>query len=228
MMRLIIPYGTANWAPESAGPSVAIDTDARDPLRLNDGPYEFAELPPLAGTGSVAERLAILRDHLTGLCDMWAKRPRQFVALYFKFVESVIAADRGALEAHVRRFGGLFAADDYVFSALRPLPRAHLPVAADQRVRVDFAFWTGDRLVAVDIPGDDARGTAWTARGQSLDAVGVQRLEIPAAAITREDPAALGALLPPEFAAFWRGEPIPSSPFKAAALGDIVPGTPDF
>src|SRR5215469_9425060 len=125
-MQLIIPYGTAEWRPDTNGPQIAIVTDARDPLRLNDGPYEFSELPPTAGTGSVAVRLAILRDHLTEFCDQWAKRPRQFVSLYFLFIDGVIAADRAAIDAHVAKFAGLFTAEDYAFSALRPLPRAHL------------------------------------------------------------------------------------------------------
>ena len=227
-MKLLIPYGTAEWRPDANVPQVAIDTGARDPLRLNDGPYDFAELPPVAGTGSVAERLAILRDHLTEFCDQWAKRPRQFVALYFRFIDGVIAADRPAIEAHVKKFGGLFTADDYAFSALRPLPRAHLPVAGDARVRVDFAFWTGARVVAVDIAGDEARGSAWQERAMLLEAAGVQRIEIPSAAVAKDDPMVLRAALPPEFTAFWRSEPLPSSPFRTASLGDIVAGEPEF
>lgn len=228
MIQLIIPYGTAEWRADRSGSQVAIDTGARDPLRLNDGPYDFTELPPAAGTGTVAERLAILRDHLTEFCDQWAKRPRQFVALYFRFIDSVIATDRALIEAHVKKFGGLFTADDYAFSALRPLPRAHLPVAGDQHVRVDFAFWTGEQLVAVDIAGEEARGAAWQERARQLEAAGVQRIEIAAATIAKDDPASLRPALPPEFAAFWRSEPLPSSPFRAASLGDIVAGEPEF
>ncbi len=227
-MKLLIPYGTAEWRPETRGPQIAIETDARDPLRLNDGPYDFAELPPAAGTGTVAERLAILRDHLTEFCDQWAKRPRQFVALYFRFIDHVIAADRAAIDTHVAKFAGLFTADDYAFSALRPLPRAHLPVAGDAHVRVDFAFWTGERLVAVDIAGDEARGSAWEGRARQLEAAGIQRTEIPSAAIAKDDPDVLRKALPPEFAAFWRSEPLPSSPFRGTALGEIEIGEPDF
>ena len=227
-MKLLIPYGTAEWRPEARGPEIAIETDAHDPLRLNDGPSDFAELPPAAGTGTVAERLAILRDHLTEFCDQWAKRPRQFVGLYFRFIDGVIAADGAAIDAHVAKFAGLFTAEDYAFSALRPLPRAHLPVAGDTRVRVDFAFWTGERLVAVDIAGDEARGSAWEERARQLEAAGIQRIEIPSAAVAKDDPDVLRAALPPEFAAFWRSEPLPSSPFKAMSLGDIVIGDPEF
>lgn len=225
---MLIPYGTAEWRPDSNAPKVEVDAAAQDPLRLNDGPYEFAELPAMAGSGTVAERLAILQGHIAGFCDPFAKRPRQFVALYFKFIDGVIAADRAEIENHLRRFGGLFGVEDYAFSALRPLPRAHVPAGDDRRIRVDFAFWTGERIVAVDITGDDARGAAWDARRQSVDAAGIQRIEISAAEVAKDDQSAVRRHLPPEFAAFWRSEKMPSSPFKAMALGDIVPGTPDF
>ncbi len=225
---MIIPYGTNDWRPDSNAPRVEIDAAARDALRLNHGPYEFTDLPEKAGSGTAAERMAILRDHITGFCDAFAKRPRQFVALYFRFIDAVIAADRGEIEARVKPFGGLFTADDYAFSALLPLPRAHLPVTGDQRLRADFAFWTGERLVAVDIPGDDARGSAWEARRAKLDGAGIQRIEIPAAEIAKDDPAVVRAALPAEFAGFWRAEKMPSSPFKASALGDITAGEPEF
>lgn len=227
-MQLIVPYGTAEWREGANTPRVTIDTDARDPLRLNDGPYEFAELPPAAGTGTSAERMAILRDHLTELCDQWAKRPRQFVSLYFRFIDDVIARDRAEIEAHLRRFGGLFAADDYAFSALRPLPRAHLAMSDGAYLRTDFAFWTGARLVAVDITGADASGSAWQDRARRLDAAGIRRVEIPAAIVMKEDPVVLRTALPEEFAGFWRTEPMPSSPFKASALNDFEPREPEF
>src|SRR5258708_1410081 len=225
-MSLVIPYGTAEWRPDSNAPRVEIDPDAHDPLRLNDGPYEFSELPAKAASGTAAERMAILRDHITEFCDPFAKRPRQFVALYFKFIDGVIAADRAEIEARVRPFGGLFTAPDYAFSALRPLPRAHVAVGEDQRLRVDFAFWTGDRPIAVDVVGDDARGAARDPPRQSLDAAGIQRIEIPAAEIAKGDPAVLRGALPPEFVAFWRGARMPSTPFKATVLGDITPAVP--
>lgn len=227
-MTLSISYGTNDWRPESNAPRVEIDPAVKDPLRLNDGPYEFTDLPEKAGSGSAAERMAILRDHIAGFCDAFAKRPRQFVALYFKFIDAVIAADRAEITARLKPFGGLFAADDYAFSALRPLPRAHVVVADDQRLRVDFAFWTGERLVALDVTSDDARGAAWDARRAKLDAAGIQRIEIPAAEVGKDDPAVVRAALPPEFATFWRSERMPSSPFKATTLGDVIQGTPDF
>ncbi len=224
MPILTIPYGTADRQPH--GPVVTIDTAARDLLRLNDGEYTFDDVTRAPGPGA-AERLAFLRDHLIDLCDLWAKRPRQFVALYFRFIDTVLEREQPALERATKRLGGLFAWQDYAFSALRPLPRAHLP-AGSGSVRVDFAFWDGEHLVAVDVASDEAKGAAWDSRRAALDAAGIQRIEIPAAEIARDDPALLIRRLPPAFAAFWNGETMPSSPFKASGLGDAIDSAPDF
>ena len=220
MPVLTIPYGTATPLP--GGPAVAIDTEAGDPLRLNDGPYSYEDGTQSPGANA-AERLDFLRDHLTGLCDMWAKRPRQFVSLYFQVIARVMERDHRVIEDKVQRLGGLFTAADFAFSALRPLPRAHL-----DDFRVDFAFWTGSALVALDITGDDSRGAARESRRARLTRAGAKVLEIPAAIVAREDPASIEGLLPREFIAFWQVETLPSSPFKATGLGDAVSGLPDF
>lgn len=216
-------YGTA--APQADGPAVTIDSAAGVPLRLNDGPYAFGAYLQDGLGPSTPERLAFLRDHLTDLCDLWAKRAREFVDLYFRFIRRQIEQDSAAIDQRLRRFGDLFARDDYAFSALRPLPRAHLPVGESAPVRVDFAFWTGSQIVAVDIVGDDSRGTAWDSRRLQLDAAQVVCIEIPGTHIARGDPALLADVLPPEFAAFWQAEAMPSSPFKASGLGDLRRGT---
>ena len=216
---LTILYGTA--APQPDGPRVTVDLTSREPLRLNHGPYSYDEITQGSGP-TAAERLTFLRDHLTDQCDLWAKRPRQFVALYFHLIERVMQRDRAAIEEKTRRLGGLFTAEDFAFSALRPLPRAHL-----SGVRVDFVFWTGTGLLAVDITGDDARGPAWETRRAALAAADARSLEIPAA-VGRDDPALIEDLLPAPFTAFWQSETLPSSPFKATGLDVQTAEAPDF
>ena len=224
---LTIVYGIPEWSPGAPGPSITIDLTARKPLRLNDGPYDLAEIPDSARNGTIDDKLAFLGDHLAELCGLYAKRQRQFVALYLRFIDGTVASERAAIEDVVRRYGGLFGWRDYVFSALRPLPQAHLPVSGSFE-RVDFAFWTGERLAAVDVVGEETRGARWTERRQRLDGAGIWPVEVPGAVLLKGGIEALGACLPREFAEFWRTETLPSSPFKAARLGDVVTGTPDF
>jgi hypothetical protein len=217
-----IAYGGADYSPNlstvTIGPSRA--------LRLNNSPYVVDDLTEAARTGTAAEKLAFLRDYHETLCGEYAKRRRQFVVLYFRWIDDLVAAARPALEQRAANYGGLFAWQDYAFSALRPLPQAHLP-AGDARISTDVAFWTGERLVAVDIAGE-TRGATWAARCQRLQDTGVQIVEIPVLTLVKADPVALNDLLPAGIAAFWQSETMPSSPFKSAALGDIVSEEPEF
>jgi hypothetical protein len=219
---VIVPYGSSDYAPTIA----SVTVEPGQPLQLNNSRYDVDDLPEKVRSGTVAERLAFLRDYHQELCGTYAKRARQFVTLYFRFIDMILAAEQPALEKKAAGFGGLFTWQDYAFSALRPLPQAHLPVG-DSRSRVDFAFWTGKQVVAVDIAGD-TRGPGWAERCQRLAAAGVLILEAPISLLVKSDPAALRSLLPAELSTFWQNEALPSSPFKAAALGDIVGGEPEF
>src|SRR5208282_2234188 len=104
-------------------------------------------------------QLGFLRDHLVGLCDPWAAHQRRFVERYFDFVVWRVAGLADALDARLARFDGLYLVEDFSFAALRPLPRAHLRRADGAGwIATDFAFWTGDMVIALDIA--DTRRTS--------------------------------------------------------------------
>jgi hypothetical protein len=219
---VIVAYGSSDYAPTLAAETLK----AGQPLRFNNSRYDVDELTEKARTGTVTERLDFLRDYHETLCGTYAKRPRQFVALYFRLIDTILAADRPALEKKAAGFGGLFTWQDYAFSALRPLPQAFLPVG-DSHPKTDFAFWTGKQVVVIDIAGD-TRGPGWIERCRRLNDAGMLTIEPPISIFVKNDPAALRDLLQPEFSTFWQSEAMPSSPFKATALGDIVAGEPEF
>ena len=112
-------------------PSVVLD---EAPLRLNS----FA-VPPaiLAGGTERASRLAAVQAWLAQACGDYARARVQFVSAYLAFAR---AAPTGPeMDARIARFSGLFAAEDWTWSALRPLPRAWIegPSGAfDGRYRV--------------------------------------------------------------------------------------------
>jgi hypothetical protein len=128
-------------------PSVTVA--AGTALRLNSAKIEFGEPPPLQTLVSVADQLAFLRGHFQHECGIWAKHTRLFMARYIDWVDAEIAANRTELAEKLARFGTLYAPEQWSFSALRPLARAHLaapetPGATlpDTLVRADIAFWT--------------------------------------------------------------------------------------
>ncbi len=172
---LVIPYGvptlTLAGAANEGAPSVSIGRAQRMPLRLWHGPYPFAEPPDLNRLKGTAERLNFLKEHLKSLCGLWTRPPLDFLDAYFRWIDSALELGRAEIEALAAKGGGLFQPRDWSFAAFRPLPLAHLPVAADRSVRTDFAFWTGDRLAAIELIGEfdaappAARGTRRLAPG---------------------------------------------------------------
>jgi hypothetical protein len=217
----IIPYGRAALVPDARGePVVAVR--AGRALRLSDGPYPFPEPPDLIGLSSRAERLEILREHLQALCGVWDRPAHGFIAAYFRWIGAAIAAGEAELAALAQRAGGLFAPADWSFAALRPLPQAHLPVAG-AAVRVDFAFWTGAGLVAIDLQGSASPRRQRQEELASLAGQGVVIVVLPGAALQAAGEAQFDRLLPAPFHRFWRGVALPSGPFGPQALDEILP-----
>lgn len=211
---LDILYGVAEPGP--AAPSVRVVRGV--PLRLWEGPYPFAEPPDLIRLTDVAQRLDFLRDHLQSLCGIWAGSLRIFLAAYFRWVGSVLAANQAAVERQTEG-GGLFQAADWSFAAFRPLPSAHLP-ANGGTIRVDITFWTGERLVAIELIGGGTLRAKRQAELDALRAAGVALCEIPVAGL---DGAVLDQHLPPDFARFWQGIALPRSPFGGTVPMAILP-----
>ena len=181
-------------------------------LRLSDGHYSFAEPPDLIRLATTAARLDFLREHLRSLCGLWAKSPLAFLDAYFAWIGATLAA--APVQAVLTEMGhGLFVSEDWSFAAPRPLPSALLP-AGDATIRADFAFWTGTGFVAIELPGE--RRARRRSELMQLAAAGATVIELTPADLA--DTAVLGVKLPAEFAEFWRGAPLPRSPFGAHNL----------
>ena len=217
---LVIPYGIAEPVAGAAF-TVEIDRARAMPLRLNNMRWQFPNPPDperLAGTDA---RLAFLEEHLVSLCDLWSRPQQDFVALYFRAICATVEAERVALTAALGAQQALLDARDWSFSAFCPLPRAHLALGDGGTARVDFAFWTGTALVAVEIESASTPRRDRRAALASLEASGVGLIAMPRAALAHGDTRPLAPLLE----GFWRGEPLPSSPFRPASLARILPGS---
>ncbi len=245
-MTTLIPYNseavTASQTLETDGPSgrefayrlptVAVRRGVA--LRLNSGGIEFGDPPPLRDMPEVAAQIAFLNRHFQHQCGVWAKYARRFIDLYFAFVETEIAAHRDELLERLAPFGTLYAPEHWSFSALRPLPRAHLPSGAGKEIasgragppeltRVEIAFWTGDGPVAIELIGRGSRLPADARRRARLDDAGIGTVEIGYDLLDRGDPRELRARLPAAFVRFWEAEALPMGPFRT---GSALSGAP--
>jgi hypothetical protein len=218
--EILVRYGRANAA--SAGPAARIVAGAK--LRLSDGPYPFAEPPDLIRAASTAARLDLLREHLETLCRPWDKLAQLFLAAYFASIAAAIVAGDAELRALAAASGGLFAPPDWSFAALRPLPQAHLPPGEDAPVRVDFAFWDGERFTVIELEGSGSPRKARRDELARLEAAGAILLRVPGTELQREGERLLADLLLEQFQRFWAGVSLPSGPFGPDALNEIVAG----
>ena len=162
-----------------------------EPLRLNTHPVPAAFL--LAGIER-ANRQDAVREWLEMACGDYAVARVRFMATYLAFIEAEIQHSRAELER--RLFGGLYRVEDWTWSALRPLPRAWIDLPGGPAM-MDVAFWDAERLIAIQL--DD------TPRCEALREAGVLVLK------AHTD---LGQVLPDSFRKTWRGQCLPSSPFR--------------
>jgi hypothetical protein len=170
------------------------------PLRLNSEPVP-PDVMPLA-IGDHAARVAAAQVWLESQCGDYAPLRRQFIAAYLRWIATEIQAHRTELGALLQRFDGLYAPDDFLWSALRPLPRGWVPTGG-QMLPADIVFWDGTQPIAIELAARD------TDRQRALLAAGVTAYRIEPNAFARLD-----AMLPDSFSLFWKGQTLPSSPFR--------------
>jgi hypothetical protein len=174
------------------------------PLRLNSESVP-AEAMPLA-IGDHAARVAAATAWLVGLCGDYAPLQRLFIASYFAFLAAHLDAHRAELSERVRPYCGLYAPEDFLWSALRPLPRGWV-AAEDRLLPADMVFWDGTQVVVIELSARESE------RQKLLQAAGVAVNRIEPGMLGSE-PAVLGRLLPVSFQRFWCGETLPASPFR--------------
>ncbi len=183
-----------------------------DKLRLNSEPVP-ADAMPLA-IGDHAARVAAATDWLAAQCGDYAPLRRQFIDAYFRFIAAHLAAHRDELAEFARPFDGLYAPEDWLWSALRPLPRGWVP-ADGKLLPADIAFWDGSQTVAIEVAARE------TARQKALEQAGITTCRIDPQ-VFAADPLLLGEVLPASFQRFWDGTLLPSSPFRRPVPRGVV------
>lgn len=178
-------------------------------LRLNSEALPAEALA--SAVGDHAARVAAMKQFLRGLCGDYAPQRQRFVDCYVDCMAAHLDAHRDVLAHGLQDYEGLYAPEDWLWSALRPLPRAWLP-AEGGLVPVDVAFWDGTQAIAIDLSGSREKAGIVVCRVTSDMLAG--------------DPRALLEVLPDSFRCFWRGQVLPVSPFRRpiprGVVGDVV------
>lgn len=198
-----IPYGLERLprTTDANDPRLPRAVVSADKLRLNSEPLPQDAV--MLASADHPTRIRTVMRYLGGLCGDYNPNRQRFIDAYFRSIIAHLNAFDDELIERLRRYEGLFQPHDWLWSALRPLPRAWLP--ADRKLLAcDFAFWDGEQPIAVELAAQE------TERTHALRVAGlaVQRI-----APDMLDGDILGAL-PDGFRCFWRGEDLPSSPFR--------------
>jgi hypothetical protein len=184
--ELIIPFGwwgceshrmmgsadSSGTLIESCGPRIYINRVRRVPVtldRFSDAfPSQQSDFsdpcgPPGPSTEDPSDTADMMCDLLRNHCDLQDSYEHLFLSLYFDRLKTILDSETGSGRNPV-------AVRNLLRRHLMPLPQAHLYYLTDftppdsgelteECVRVDFAFWTGQRFTAVllDRPGSKVR-----------------------------------------------------------------------
>jgi hypothetical protein len=181
-------------------------TVGAEPLRLNTEPLPAEAM--VSATADHAARVTAIRSHLHSQCGDYAPLRLGFVDAYLESLTAHIDAHREELSRQLQTYDGLYAPEDWLWSALRPLPRAWLRRDAGMEI-ADFAFWDGVQAIAIDLAGGSLGTDAGTIVRICPD-------------VLAADPPALWHLLPEAFHCFWRAQTLPVSPFRRAIPRGVV------
>ncbi|MBX7185248.1 MAG: endonuclease domain-containing protein [Vicinamibacteria bacterium] len=228
--HLLIPFGRPKWSIEkirivgvstggtffeSEGPLAHVDRSKKVALRLRDfvdlvpGDFGYDKEDP-------GEALAVIRTHLRQTCELDTDSERRFLDLYFAYCEKAVTPSEWELKYYERKNLAVPKNDPlWVFDALLPLPQAHLyledPLSTtysfvpEKMVKVDFAFWTGERLVAVEIDGSSHIGSEQHIRkDRMLQRAGVSVVHILNGELLQHGEDCVRKLLPTAITQFWQ------------------------
>jgi len=227
---MILPFGTTSWTaerlrlePRPGGgwehdcPVHYAVVDESAAQRLYSPTYNIPAPTHLAPADQAA-MYRFLKDRAGGLSDIWNKRQRRFIDLYFEFAALHLAVHGAEVDEMAAEFGGLFERGHWLFSAITPLPQAHIYVGggegASRFVIAPICLWTASGGLAIYFPGAETSGGKIESDQAKLRDAELNVLEITEADLASVD--SLAAALPDMIKFFWRGEALPMGPFAGA------------
>ena len=238
---MLVPYGVDTWPVGAISvrhledgsvqlyapfPCGVINKAASKLLRLNS---EVLDPAAHVGAPQSVTPLNLVKDRLKGFCRPWDRLSLQFVDGYFEHIARMLEIHRDAIATKLAPFIGLYKAEDWAFSAPKPLPRAHLPAPRssgdagwdiEDFVQADFAFWLGDRAVAALSQPEALTPARAKHRLARLERAGVSVVTFNAENLTK-DPAALFHRIIGDFGALLGSAgAVPVGPIRPPELGD--------
>lgn len=239
--HLIIPFGRPKWDIskirlvgvstiatyfESDTPCVYVNKTKEKAVRFEDFHQVFPETGNLPEIEDPIEAFDFACGYIKTDCNLQTPSERLFLDLYAQYCKDVITPPEYVLKHRKREeLSPPSNYDDWIFAALIPLPQAHLYLEdpLDDRpsssprsmVKVDFAFWDGRRVIAVEVDGGSHIGSeAHIRKDRLLGRAGVYTIHILNAELKKHGTRVIRKLLPKEVTRFWEGKKVSFNPFS--------------
>jgi len=239
--HLLIPFGVEKWRIEdvrvsgvstdatyfeSPAPLCHIDMSKADALRVHQIERVFPQPDQYHTSSTVEADLALVQSTIEQACQFDAASEKRFLRLYFEYILDRSAPQGDDPLAEYRRT--ILPGSDarWAYEALLPLPQAHLylrdPLAEsfsftpERMFKVDFAFWTGKRLIAIEVDGKSHIGSPHhIVKDRLLQRANVHVIHIMNEELVKHGTAVIEKLLPREISKWWHHgdeteRPVPS------------------
>lgn len=193
-------------------PYVIFDSSSSESHRLSG---TFANLPEPGLPDSLGrdEKYAFLKTRSLELCDLWNKRQRAFMEMYFDFVADHVTEHAAEIDKKNYAYDGLYERDDWLFSAIAPLPQAYAPVDnLEDFIFVPVLFIDGQGGVVVYLDGGLSRNDKTDKHQTRLRIKGYHVAEFSPDDMSSSQK--FQAVLPDSLKFFWRNLVLPAGPFK--------------
>jgi len=217
--HLIIPFGVQKWSIEkiklvgvstdatyftSESPCVYIDKKCKQAIRISSiGNVLPGKLPCGSQYEDVGKAMALTEQYLAKFCEMDTDAERLFLKAYLEHCRTMHGNLSSRFDDDSPRIS--------FFAAPLPIPQAHLytndplnntySFAPQNMFKVDFAFWTGEQIVAVEIDGTSHVGSRNHIRkDRMLQRSNVHVIHILNDEVREYGTKAIEKLLPPEIA----------------------------
>jgi hypothetical protein len=247
--HLIIPFGCPKWDISkiniisvstgatylsSETPCVYINKTNQCPVILQDFTNVFPSSEKFPEIYDSFESLEYIKNYLLKNCQIQTEYEIKFLEIYFNYFRDFVKEKI----AHYKRysispFPNCKEDIDWIFNILFPLPQAHLYVEnpldnnnynyiPQRMVKMDFAFWTGQKIVAVEIDGASKPSASQVPRDRMLQRAGVELIHILNEEIVTFGSKIIESLLPISITKFWQStntaNMVPVNPLYTASF----------
>lgn len=227
--HLLIPFGRPKWGIEkiklvgvstrgtyieSETPLAYIDRSKEEALRLTNIREIFPKKFPDNFFG-IEDTLEYIKSLIKDECELDTDYEKKFVDFYFDHCVEQVTPSVGMIERYGKQLPYPYDNVDRVFDALFPLPQAHLYLTnpfdenysfvPKNMVKVDFAFWTGKSIIAIEVDGSSHVGNErHITKDRMLQRAGVSVIHILNSEIEKYGGKVISKLLPDKIKEYYK------------------------